>query len=345
MYLNSLILKNFFKKKKLFFLIFNKKFIYKFNWMKKSKRIYRIKLNFNFFFLKKKKLKFKNLKNLKKININKVIKSKRITGIFKKKFNMRTTILRKRSLIFFFLEDKKKKKQMLKKKKRYLRRRFLRNRFLHCYKTLNINISNKVKSIISENRKILNFFLKKKNLNRQNKFNKYIINYLNKSPKSLINLFEYKLSNILIKSHFFNNDNDSNFFIKKGFIAVNNKICKDINKVVNFGDIIKLTAKFNYYFFYRKNLNKSLKMSKKINWAFYKFLKKDKRKKSFFKVYNWVNSSRYFGFDIPYNLEVDFINMTVIVLIKFFDISNIESSNIKYINLYLTRLYNWNYII
>ena len=161
----------------------------------------------------------------------------------------------------------------------------------------------------------------------------------------MINLFEYKLSNILIKSHFFNNNNDSNFFIKKGFIAVNSKICKDINKVVNFGDIIKLTAKFNYYFFYRKNLNKSLKMSKKINWAFYKFLKKDKRKKSFFKVYNWVNSSRYFGFDIPYNLEVDFINMTVIVLIKFFDISNIESSNIKYINLYLTRLYNWNYII
>ena len=84
---------------------------------------------------------------------------------------------------------------------------------------------------------------------------------------------------------------------------------------------------------------------KKANSVVINPIKKDKKKRSFFKVYNWINSSRYFGFDIPYNLEVDFINMTIIVLIKFFDISNIESSNIKYINLYLTRLYNWNYII
>lgn len=338
MYLNNLILEGFFRKKRFFFLIFNKKFFYRYNWMKKNKRIYKIKLNFSFF---KKKLK---TKNLKKMNINKIIKSKRVTGIFKKKFNMRTTILRKKSLIFFFLEDKNKKKKFLKRKK-YFRRKFLKNRFLYFYRTLNINISNKVKSIISENRKILNFFLKKKNLNRQNKFNKYIINYLNKSSKSLINMFEYKLSNILVKSHFFNNNSDSDFFIKNGFVTVNNKTCKNSNTVINFGDIIKLKTRFNYYLFYRKNLNKSLKMSKKINWAFYKFLKKDKKKIFFFKVYNWINSSRYFGFDIPYNLEVDFINMTVIVLIKFFDISNIESSNIKYINLYLTRLYNWNYII
>jgi hypothetical protein len=86
-------------------------------------------------------------------------------------------------------------------------------------------------------------------------------------------------------------------------------------------------------------------MSKKINWAFYKFIKKDKKKMFFPKVYKWINSSRYFGFDIPFNFEVDFINMTVVVLSKHFDISNIEHSNIKYINLYLNRLYNWNYIV
>lgn len=223
--------------------------------MRKNKRIYTTKLNFNFF------LKKKKFKNLVKININRIIKSKRITGIFKKKFNMRTTILRKRSLIFFFLDSKNKKKHKLKSK----RRRYYRNRFLYFYKTLNINMTSKLKSIICENRKILKFFLKKKNLNRQNKFNKYVINYLGKDPKSLINLFEYKLSNILIKSHFFNNSNDSCFFIKSGFITINSKICKNINEVVNFGDVIKLTTKFNYYFFYRKNLDKSLKISKKIN--------------------------------------------------------------------------------
>ena len=149
----------------------------------------------------------------------------------------------------------------------------------------------------------------------------------------------------MIKSHFFNNINDSEFFIKNGFVVVNNKVCTNINEIINFGDIVRLTTRFNYYFFYRKNLNKSLKMSKKINWAFYKFIKKNKKKKFFPKVYKWINSSKYFGFDIPHNLEVDFINMTIVVLAKFFDISNIERSNIKYINFYLTRLYNWNYII
>lgn len=303
--------------------------------MKKNKRFYKIKTNFNFF------LKKKKLKNIKNIYISKIIKSKRISGLFKKKFNMRTTILKRRSLLFFFLEKKNIKKRH---KKKFLYHLF-RKKNIHSYRILYINLYNKVKSMFTENRKILKFFMKKKNLNRQNRFNKYIINYLNKSSKTLINLFEYKLSNILIKSHFFNNSNDSDYFIKHGFITINNHICTDNNKLVNFGDIIKLNSRFNYYFFYRKNLNKSLKMSKKINWAFYKFIKKDKKKKFFPKVYKWVNSSRYFGFDIPFNLEVDFINMTIIILSKYFDIANIERSNIKYINLYLTRLYNWNYIV
>jgi len=219
--------------------------------MKKNKRLYTTKLNFNFF------LKKKKIKNIKKTYINKIIKSKRISGLFKRRFNMRKTILKRRSLIFFFLEKKNKKKN---KKKFFFRRRNKYN-----YRVSHINLHNRVKSIFSENRKILNFFLKKKNLNRQNKFNKYVINYINKSPKVLINLFEYKLSNILIKSHFVNSSVDSEFFIRNGYVVVNNNVCVDSNKILNSGDIIRLKSKFNYYFFYKKNLNKSLKMSKKIN--------------------------------------------------------------------------------
>jgi hypothetical protein len=218
--------------------------------MKRSKRLYTTKINFNFF------LKKKKLKNLKRTNINKILKSKRITGLFKRRLNMRSTILKKKSLIFLYLEKKNKKK---KKKK------FYKYRYFSSYRVKNVNLYERVKSIFSENRKILSFFLKKKKLNRQNKFNKYVINILNKSPKNLINYYEYKLSNILVKNHFFNNMNDSIFFIKKGFISINGVICTNVNFIVNFGDIIKLTNRFNYYFFYRKNLTKSLKISKKIN--------------------------------------------------------------------------------
>lgn len=330
-YLNNLIINNFYKNKNKFILIFNKKVFYKFNWMKKKKYIFKIKINFNFLF------KPKKLKNNKKKLINKIIKSKRLTGLFKRRFNMRKTVLKKRSLIFLFLEDKKKFK-----KKKFLKRR---RRFLHSYKVRNIDFYKNTKSIFIDNRKILKFFLKKKKLNRQNKINKYILNILGKRSKDLINYFEYKLSNILIKSHFFNNINDSSFFIKKGYITVNGSICTDVNNIININDTIKLIYKYNYYLFYRKSLNKSLKMSKKINWAFYKFIKKNKRRFFFPKVYKWLSSNRHFGFDIPLNFEVDFINMTVIILYKNFDVNNIDRSNIKYINLYLTRLYNWNFIV
>jgi hypothetical protein len=219
--------------------------------MKKKKYIFKIKINFNFL------TKPKKLKNNKKKLINKIIKSKRFAGLFKRKFNMRKTILKKRSLIFLFLEDKKK----FKKKKFFKRRR----RFLHSYRVSNVDFYKNTKSLFINNRKFLKFFLKKKKLNRQNKINKYIINILGKRSKDLINYFEYKISNILIKSHFFNNINDSFFFIKKGYITINGCVCTDVNNIVNVNDVIKLTYKYNYYLFYRKSLNKSLKMSKKIN--------------------------------------------------------------------------------
>jgi hypothetical protein len=72
--------------------------------MKRNKRIYRSKPNFNFF-------KKRKIHKITKTNvINKILKSKRLSGLFKRKFNMRTTILKKRSLIFFRLEKKKKEK-------------------------------------------------------------------------------------------------------------------------------------------------------------------------------------------------------------------------------------------
>jgi hypothetical protein len=219
--------------------------------MKKKKYIFKIKINFNFLF------KPKKLINNKKKLINKIIKSKRLTGLFKRKFNMRKTVLKKRSLIFLFLEDKKK----FKKKKFFKRKK----KFLHSYRVMNVDFYKNTKSMFIDNRKFLKFFLKKKKLYRQNKTNKYIINILGKKSKDLINYFENKLSNILIKCHFFNNLSDSFFFIKKGYIIVNGVVCTNTDNIININDIIKLNYSYNYYLFYRKSLNKSLKMSKKIN--------------------------------------------------------------------------------
>lgn len=310
--------------------------IFKLNWMKNKKYIFKTKKNYNFSIF----LKFS--RNSKKKLINKLIKSKRLTGLFKRKLNLRKSILKKRSFLYFFLEKKVDKKRFFRRKKRRLL-------FFHKrsnYKLVHIGLD-KTKKMFYENRKIFNFFFKRKRLKRQHRVSKYFINFLNKTSKVLLNSYEFKLSHILIKSHFFNNMLDSVFFIKNGFILVNDKIVLDSNFLIKAGDCIRLVnnTKFNYYFFYRKNLVKSIKMSKKINWAFHKFIKKNKKNNFFPKVYNWINSSIHFGFDVPYYLEIDFVNMTVFILIKLFDINNVTYYNIKFINYYLIRLYNWSYIV
>ena len=301
--------------------------------MRNKRYLYKTKKNFNF------SVTLRFSKNNKKKNLNKLIKSKRLSGLFKNRLNFRNILLKKRSFLFFFFEKKKNKIKFFKRKKR---RMF---RFYKNYRVTNIDLSHKIKKIFFENRKILKQFFKKKNLRRQYRTSHFFRNYINKDSKNLINLFEYKLVNILIKSHFFNNKGDSIFFIKNGFVLVNGLVETDFNYIIKEGDNIKLNIKKNYYFFYRKNLVKAIKMTKKLNWAFFKFIKKRRKNFLFPKVYNWIDSSLDFGFDIPRNLEVDFINMTVFVLYKFFDLNSVSYTTIKYVNFYLTRLYNWNYIV
>lgn len=59
----------------------------------------------------------------------------------------------------------------------------------------------------------------------------------------------------------------------------------------------------------------------------------------FTKVPNKLRFIENFGADIPEYLEVDYINMTVTVLHMNIDY-NLIVSNIKYLTLYLKRLYN-----
>lgn len=237
-------------------MLFSKKNNYKLNWMKNKRRLFKTKKFFNF------SIKLKKKKVLKKKLINKIIKSKRLSGLFKRKLNIRISLLKKRSFLFLFLETLKNKKKFLKKKRK--REIFFKKRFKN-KKIFNINLDSRIKSIFFENRNIFKCFLKNKKLKKQNKFNKYSINFLNKDSKTLLNSFEFKLSHILVKSHFFNNVNDSVFFIKCGNVLINGELVTNTEIVVNYNDVIKINNKFNYYFFYRSNLTKSLKMSKKIN--------------------------------------------------------------------------------
>lgn len=200
------------------------------------------------------------------------------------------------------------------------------------------------KRIFFENRKIIRVLLKKKNLKKQYKLSSYLINILPKNSIDLLNKLEYRLCVVLIKCNIFNSINDSNFFIKKCFITINGNVVLNSNYIVKLNDIVIIKNNYYYYKFYKKSLNNSIYSLKKINWAFYKFKKKRRKKKVFPKVYHWITNNIYFGFDIPTFFEVDFINLTIIMLYKPYNLSDVSYVNLKYFNFYLTRLYNWNYI-
>jgi ribosomal protein S4 len=171
------------------------------------------------------------------------------------------TFLRKRSFIFRLFS--KKADDVLYDKKKF--RRFFRFKKRVRYRVYNINFYKHRKLVYFENRKIIKLFLKKKRIKKQNKLSSYLVNFLPKNSKNILNVLEYKLAIILIKSHFFNNLNDSVFFIKKGFITINNNIIYNPDHVVKLSDVIKINSKYFYYNFYRKSLVNSIFAAKKIN--------------------------------------------------------------------------------
>jgi ribosomal protein S4 len=239
-------------KKKLLYVFLKKPSRHRYIWSANNPRLLKVKLSLNFkklnFFFKKKR------------PVNKIIKIKRLTGLFKRRVNFRTTALKKRSFIFKLFADKFKDQFFKKGFKRFYK---FRRRFK--YRVYNINLHKHRKSIFFENRKIIKLFLKKKHIKRQNKLSSYLVSFLDKDSKSILNMFEYRLSIILVKSHFFNNLNDSEFFIKKGLIIVNNKVVFNPKHVVKLGDLTKINSKYFYYKFYKNSINNSIFMSKKLN--------------------------------------------------------------------------------
>jgi len=139
------------------------------------------KLNFNFSL----KIDDEELDlNTKLDDIDRLVRSKYMCGLFKKKFDMKTTVLKEHGFLNFYLQDEKKEeKEILDKNTDTYKD----------HKMFNAIFYNKVKSMFSENRKIFKFFFNKKNLKIQKKINKFFINFLNKDSKTILNYFEYKL--------------------------------------------------------------------------------------------------------------------------------------------------------
>jgi len=121
--------------------------------------------------------------------------------------------------------------------------------------------------LFKTNRDILSFFIKKKVKNKT-KFSKVIKNLIKKSFYDFVIHFEFSLKNILLRSQFFFNENDMNFFVKNKYIMLNNKILYNLNNFLKVGDKLNIIFDRYYFFYYRLVLSKVYKkMTKYANYT------------------------------------------------------------------------------
>jgi len=347
---NILIFKKYFNRS-YFFLNYPSSFRY--NWsLNKSNLLKFLKVNFNspyncnFFILS-------NSNNLKK-KLGELINLKKKSSIFKKNSDFEFIILNKsnqsRNDVLYNHEDIILKKSTLRvNRSDAFKNLNIKNIFNKSEKlmlpTKTIDFKKKITVVYKKNRLILRKFLKVK-FKRQKTFNKYIKNFIKLPYKSFLYGFEYKLINILTRSNFFFNYKDSEWFLKNGYVSVNGLVVTNKIYVLKPLDVVNVSFSNYYYFYYSFYLNKCINTLYKFNLKIRKINKQrsSTNSKNEEKYANWIYKFMYFRDDVPPFLEVDYICMSLVLLNYTTNIKLVDYYNVKFLNVYLNRLYNWKFI-
>ena len=194
----------------------------------------------------------------------------------------------------------------------------------------------------NSNRLFIKFFF---NLNKKRKFflNKFLKKLIKLNNLNFLNFFEYSLKNIIQNSNIFLNNKDLSFFLKNGFVCINGKSCYNYYQNVSVGDCVNIIYNKYYFFFFKNYINDIYQSSYKYNKIFKKVnkLKSTELKKDL----KYINKIIFFKNDVPNYLELDYITMSLFLIYKNINCLNYNYFNLKLLNVFLKRLYNWKYII
>lgn len=309
------------------------------NIIQKNNFYFRNENNFNkinnFVFFKKKSIMIKKNADYEYITLNRVNSSRDTLLLstknhLKKKFNDIDKNLKKKPN-YNYNYIKLKKNSVFKKNKNFSNK--------------NIDFKKKINLIFNKNRILLRKFLKVK-FKRQHVFSKYIKNLTKLNQVDFLYNFEHRLLNILVKSSFFFNFQDCIWFFKNGFISVNGEVVYNFKKKLKPLQIVNIAIS-NYFFYYYKfmlnncisNLYKFGSKIWKINYQRYNRIEKRETYPTW--IYKHINYKE----DVPKFLEIDYVTMSLVMLNYSFDKNFLDFYNIKFLNLYLNRLYNWKRII
>lgn len=328
--------------------------IYKYSWTKN-------KTNLLQYFLVNSYNRFKINTSIKIVNLNdklnEIIIFKKKSSIFKKNTDFEYTILNKSNTNkndFIFKNDNFNnkiiktfyKKSKIKKYSSFKNLNLKKKALPSSFHFKNIDFKKKFNVVLKNNRIILRKFLKVK-FKRQFAFNKYIKNLIKNDNLNFLYSFEFNIVNILTRSSFFFNKLDCNWFLKNGYISLNGFVVTNNNIILKPLEIVNVSYSGYYYYFYRKSLNDCLNNLYRINSKIWKINQKrmETYNKKNEKYSSWTYRFMYFKEDVPKFIEVDYLSMTLVILNYSLKKKYFDFYNIKFLNLHLSRLYNWKYII
>lgn len=210
----------------------------------------------------------------------------------------------------------------------------------------NLDFKRKINLVFQKNRNLLRKFLKVK-FKRQNTFNRYIKNFIKLKNLDFLFNFEYKLINLLTRSLFFFNYKDCLWFLKNGYITINGVVEYNQKRLLKPFEIVNVVYNNYYFFYYRFMLDNCISNIYKFNLKIWKINnnRNNIKKKNEESYSEWLHKYIYYKNDIPKFIEVDFISMTMVLLKYTYNKNYMDYYNIKFLNLYLNRLYNWKTVI
>ena len=201
-------------------------------------------------------------------------------------------------------------------------------------------------NIFYKNRKILKNLILFKNL-KQKKTTKFFSKILKLNFTNFSKFIEFSIYNLLIKSKICYTISESLFLIKNGFVFLNGVKLNNPFLILKKTDIVQISISDSFFDFFKINTDKKFKLTsllKHIIWKNNRFVN-NFYKQSYSRVPNWVNEVSSYYEDIPSYIEIDYTVLSFCFLndnLNFFFYNN---SFLNFINIFMIRNYNWNYLI
>jgi len=155
------------------------------------------------------------------------------------------------------------------------------------------------------------------NYRYQHKLTSYLSKQYKASRFNTIYRLEMHLVNILIYSNFATDLNVSKNFIDSGYIYLNGFLLSSYKTLLFSPDFLQLVISLKYYITCRWLTNWHKKQYFRIKK--YSFLQNSRQtwrldKQKGYKIPNWVYQNKFYKYDIPKYLEVDFLTLSIFFL-------------------------------